>query len=180
MMGDASTVEALVLGPVEIVAMRRRHLRGVVRIDQQTNHRPWSHRLFAGELDLGDQRYYLVALDRSVVVGYGGLMLTGFEAHLTTLAVDPVHHRQGIGARLMAQICAGAIERGVDDITLEVRMTNRGAQELYRRFGFVPGGVRPGYYADVGEDALIMWAHDLASEGYAERLAGIRTGLGTA
>jgi len=127
MMGDASTVEALVLGPVEIVAMRRRHLRGVVRIDQQTNHRPWSHRLFAGELDLGDQRYYLVALDRSVVVGYGGLMLTGFEAHLTTLAVDPVHHRQGIGARLMAQICAGAIERGVDDITLEVRMTNRGA-----------------------------------------------------
>ncbi len=179
-MSGSVTVEELALGPVGIVPMRRRHLRGVIRIEQQTNHRPWSQRLFAGELELGDQRYYLVALAGSVVVGYGGLMLTGFEAHLTTLAVDPVHHRRGIGARLMDQICAGAIERGVDDITLEVMMTNRGAQELYRRFGFAPGGVRAGYYADVGEDALIMWAHDLTSEGFAERLAGIRAGFSDA
>jgi len=54
-----------------------------------------------------------------------------------------------------------------------VRMGNAGAQELYRRFGFVPAGVRKGYYAETGEDALVMWAHDVDGPAYGERLREI-------
>ncbi len=164
--------------PVVIAPMRRRHLRGVVQIEQQTNHRPWSHGLFAGELRMPSSRFYVVALSGSVVVGFGGVMLTTAEAHVTNVAVDPAHHRQGIGTRLMAVLMRGCIERDIDDVTLEVRVSNRGAQELYRGFGFAPGGIRPNYYADIGEDALIMWAHDLRSASYGQRLDALITGLG--
>ena len=58
-------------------------------------------------------------------------------------------------------------------MTLEVRVTNTGAQELYRRFGFAPAGIRKNYYADVNEDAIVMWAHDVETDEYAVRLAGI-------
>ena len=63
-----------------------------------------------------------------------------------------------------------AIARGVTSMTLEVRMSNTAAQEMYRRFGFVPGGVRRNYYSEVGEDALIMWAHDLDTPDHSARL----------
>ncbi len=165
------------LGEVVVAPMRRRHLRGVVRIEQQTNHRPWSQSLFAGELALPHSRRYVVALERSAVCGFGGVMLTGHEAHVTNIAVDPVHHRRSIGTRLMTVLIGACRAAGVDDVTLEVRMSNRGAQEMYRRFGFAPGGIRPKYYADVGEDALIMWANDVRSDAYGERLAEIAASL---
>ena len=177
-MTDGSGVVAeATLGEVVISPMRRRHLRGVVRIEQQTNHRPWSHNLFAGELKLPASRFYVVAIDRSVVVGFGGVMLTGYEAHVTNIAVDPVHHRRAIGTRILLVLIEACRSAGVEDLTLEVRMSNHPAQEMYRRFGFAPGGVRPGYYADVGEDALIMWAHHLLSEEYQARIDEIAASL---
>jgi ribosomal-protein-alanine N-acetyltransferase len=174
--GAAALSEAP-LGDVVIAPMRRRHLRGVVRIEQQTNHRPWSQSLFAGELQLPTSRRYVVALDGSVVCGYGGVMLIGHEAHVTNIAVDPVHHRRGIGTRLLVVLMGACRAADVDDVTLEVRMSNHGAQEMYRRFGFAPGGVRPKYYADVGEDALIMWVHEVLSDPFAERMADIGASL---
>ena len=66
-----------------------------------------------------------------------------------------------------------AIATGATALTLEVRSSNTVAQELYRRFGFAPAGVRKGYYADTGEDALIMWAHDTDGHAFAERLDAI-------
>lgn len=156
--------------PIVITPMRRRHLRGVVEIEQQTNHRPWSHGLFAGELRMPSSRFYVVALSGSQVVGFGGVMLTSAEAHVTNVAVDPNHHRAGVGTRLMLVLMRGCVEREIDDATLEVRVTNRAAQELYRHFGFAPGGIRPNYYADINEDALIMWAHQLRTDHYARRL----------
>jgi len=163
--------------PVVIAPMRRRHLRGVVEIERQTNHRPWSHGLFAGELRMPTSRIYVVALAGSVVVGFGGVMLTTVEAHLTNVAVDPTQHRRGIGTRLMLVLMRRCIESDVDDVTLEVRLGNHAAQELYRRFGFAPGGIRPKYYADINEDALIMWAHDLRNDTTAARLATLESGL---
>jgi ribosomal-protein-alanine N-acetyltransferase len=170
-------VAAASLGPIVIEPLRRRHLRGVLRIEEQTSHRPWSQRLFVEELDRPTERHYLVALDGATVVGFGGTMFTGAEAHLTTLAVDPVHQRRAVGTRLLLELVADTVARGVDAMTLEVRMSNVAAQELYRRFGFAPGGVRRGYYAEVGEDGLIMWAHDLTAPEYALRLADIAATL---
>jgi ribosomal-protein-alanine N-acetyltransferase len=164
-------------GPVVISPMRRRHLRGVVAIENRVNHRPWSQSLFAGELRLPDTRRYLVALDGAVVTGFGGVMYTGYEAHVTNIAVDPERRRQQIATRLLLTLLDDCRARGVDDVTLEVRMSNAAAQSLYQAFGFVPGGVRPNYYADIAEDALIMWAHDLRSDEMAERFSRIESGL---
>ncbi len=163
---------------VVISPMRRRHLRGVSRIENQVNHRPWSSSLFAGELRLPNSRHYVVALEGATVVGFGGVMYTGFEAHLTNIAVDPDARRRQIATRLMLVLMADCRARGVEDMTLEVRMTNEGAQELYRNFGFAPGGIRRNYYADIGEDALIMWAHDLQGPDQDVRLERISASLG--
>ena len=167
-------------GPEVVIApMRRRHLRGVLAIEQVTNHRPWSLGLFMGELRMPTSRCYVVALDAHRVVGFAGTMITGDEGHVTNIAVQPEQHRRGIGARLMVVAMHEAIARGVTSMTLEVRMSNTAAQEMYRRFGFVPGGVRRNYYSEVGEDALIMWAHDLDGPDYSARLDGIVDSLGT-
>jgi len=167
-------------GPQVVIApMRRRHLRGVLAIEQVTNHRPWSLGLFMGELRMPTSRCYVVALDAHRVVGFAGTMITGDEGHVTNIAVQPEQHRRGIGARLMVVAMHEAIARGVTSMTLEVRMSNTAAQEMYRRFGFVPGGVRRNYYSEVGEDALIMWAHDLDTPDYSARLDRIVESLGT-
>jgi ribosomal-protein-alanine N-acetyltransferase len=164
-------------GRVVIAPMRRRHLRGVVAIENRVNTRPWSQALFAGELRLPESRRYVVALDGAVVVGFGGVMYTGYEAHVTNVAVDPDRRREQIATRLLLTLFDDCRARGVQDVTLEVRMSNAAAQGLYHEFGFAPGGVRPKYYVDVGEDALIMWAHDLDSQEMARRLARIEATL---
>ena len=66
-----------------------------------------------------------------------------------------------------------AIGRGATALTLEVRMSNTGAQDMYRRFGFEPVGVRKNYYQEVNEDALVMWANEVDQPAYAELLASI-------
>jgi ribosomal-protein-alanine N-acetyltransferase len=164
---------------VRIAAMRRRHLRGVMAIEQRTNHRPWSLGLFMGELRMPTSRSYVVALDGHEVVGFCGLMITADEGHITNIAVHPDRRRAAIATRLMLVTMRCAVTSQLEGVTLEVRTSNVAAQELYRRFGFVPGGIRRNYYADVGEDALIMWAHDICSDDYAARLAGLEAGLPT-
>ena len=166
-----------VAGEIRVVSMRRRHLRGVMAIEQLTNHRPWSLGLFMGELRMPTSRYYLAALDGHEVVGFCGLMVTADEGHITNIAVHPDRRRESIAVRLMLVTMRRAIELGLHGVTLEVRTSNTAAQELYRRFGFVPGGIRRNYYADVGEDGLIMWAHELDAEAYSERLAGLEAVL---
>ncbi len=158
---------------VTIVPMRRRHLRGVSRIEGAVCPRPWSLGLFLSELGAGASRHYLVARAGGSVAGYGGLMIGAGEGHVTTLAVDPAWQRRAVGTRLLLALARRAVDEGCSGLTLEVRMGNTGAQALYRRFGFVPAGVRRGYYAETDEDALIMWAHDIDAPAYAERLAAI-------
>lgn len=171
---DGGPVGAAVVAP-----MRRRHLRGVLAIEQEANPRPWSHRLFAGELRMPTSRLYLVALQDHEVVGYAGLMTTLDEGHVTNIAVHRDHRRRHLATMLMLVMMRRAVERGVVDMTLEVRMSNTAAQEMYRRFGFAPGGVRKGYYQESGEDALIMWAHGIDSADQAERLDLLAAALPT-
>src|SRR5439155_16306586 len=95
------------------------------------------------------------------------------DGHVTTIAVDPVWHRHKIGTRLLLQLARDAVRRGATSLTLEVRMSNKPAQELYRRFGFAPAGVRRKYYIETNEDALVMWADDVDSNEYRRRLNDI-------
>jgi len=163
--------------PVRIGPMRRRHLAAVLRIERQVYPRPWTIGLYLGELALPSTRVYLVARIGHRVVGYGGLMLSFDEGHVTTLAVDPTLHGQQVGTRVLLELAQRALSRGARSLTLEVRMSNEPAKSLYRKFGFAPAGVRKNYYPEVNEDALVMWAHDTDSDEYARRLAGIEAEL---
>jgi ribosomal-protein-alanine N-acetyltransferase len=158
---------------VQVAGMRRRHLRGVLRIEGQVAPRPWTTSLFLSELALRSSRAYFVARVGRDVVGYGGLMMTLDDGHVTTLSVDPRWHRHKIGTRLLLALAREGIARGATGLTLEVRLSNFGAQALYRRFGFDAAGVRAGYYVETKEDALIMWAHEVHKPEYTRLLDGL-------
>jgi ribosomal-protein-alanine N-acetyltransferase len=162
---------------VAIGPMRRKHLRSVQRIEQQVYPRPWSLGLFMSELGYRGSRVYVVARVGATVVGYGGLMLVADDGHITTLAVDPAWHRHKIGSRLLLTLARAAVDRGAANLTLEVRASNHGAQALYRAFGFAPAGIRKGYYVETNEDAIIMWANDVADDAYADRLRALAAAL---
>jgi ribosomal-protein-alanine N-acetyltransferase len=155
---------------IEITRMRRRHLRGVMSIERQVYPRPWSPSLFASEMGAGRSRCYLVALDGRNVVGYAGLISYGDEAHVTTIAVDPGYQRLKIGTRLLFELIDEARRMGAQAVSLEVRVTNWGAQRLYGRFGFRPVGVRKNYYQETNEDALVMWTDDIRTPEYEGQL----------
>jgi len=162
---------------VHVQPMRRRHVRSVLRIEQQVYPRPWSASLFLAELALRSTRAYYVARVGRDLVGYAGLMMTIDEGHVTTIAVDPARQREKIGTRLLLVLAREAIARGATALTLEVRMSNSAAQDMYRRFGFGPVGVRKNYYQEVGEDALVMWAHEVDRPAYRELLDSIERGI---
>ena len=164
--------------PVVIAPMRRRHLRGVLNIEEATSSTPWSLGLFLAEAKR-QERVYLVARSGHRVVGFAGLLFVLTDGHVTTVAVDPEAQGAGVGTRLMLVLMRRAIERGAEGVTLEVRPTNEPALALYRRFGFAPAGVRKGYYRDPVEDALVLWVHDVHLPTYAERLAEIEAALPT-
>ena len=155
---------------LEITRMRRRHLKGVMAIERQVYPRPWSPNLFLSEMSDLRHRVYLVAKLGRDVVGYAGLMSYGDEAHVTTIAVDPAHHRQKIGTRLLYELIEESIRMGARAVSLEVRETNIGAQDLYERFGFQKVGKRKGYYQETNEDAYVMWTSDIRSRDYRARL----------
>jgi ribosomal-protein-alanine N-acetyltransferase len=140
-------------------------------IERQVYPRPWSPNLFLSEMSESRNRCYLVArLDREVV-GYGGLICYGEEAHVTNVAVDPLQHRRRIGSRILNDLIAAALDMGAEAISLEVRVTNWGAQRLYGRFGFRPVGVRKNYYQEINEDALIMWLDGMRTPEFRARVA---------
>jgi len=155
---------------VHISPMRRRHLRSVLRIESQVYPTPWTHGLFVSELALRSSRAYVIARVGREVIGYAGLMMSLADGHVTTIAVDPLWQRRRVGMRLLLALAREAIARGATALTLEVRLSHHGAQQLYQRFGFTAVGVRKGYYADTGEDALIMWAYDVDRLDYASLL----------
>lgn len=155
---------------VVIMPMRKRDLRAVLAIEEAVNPKPWTRTLFESELDLTDSRTYVVARVGREVVGFAGLMSVLEDGHVTTIGVDPKWQRHRIALRLMIVLARAALARGATALTLEVRLSNKGAQELYRRFGFAPVGVRRAYYQQPEEDAIVMWAHDVDGAPYAELL----------
>jgi ribosomal-protein-alanine N-acetyltransferase len=157
--------------------MRRRHLRGVMAIERQVYPRPWSPNLFVSEMSAGHGRAYLVALEGRQVVGYAGLIAYGDEAHVTTIAVDPERQRRKIGTRLLYELLHEARTLRAQAVSLEVRVTNWGAQRMYARFGFRPVGIRKGYYQETNEDAVVMWTDDIRTPEFGRLLERIGGGL---
>lgn len=141
-------------------------LRDVVDLEERHQPTPWSMQVFATELDTPGRRYLVV--EEEGVVGFGGVMVIGDEAHITNLLIDPQWRRLGLGRRLCVDLVDWAVSHGARHLTLEVRSRNREARSLYARLGMAPVGVRPRYYGD--DDAVIMWAHDIDDQSFLEGL----------
>lgn len=135
-------------------------LEQVVEIEEQSFSGPWSKFIFQCELADNEFAHYLVVTtgqDTKKVLGYGGIWVIIDEAHLTNLAIKPEYRGRKLGELLLKGLEVIAIEKGALRMTLEVRVSNKRAQGLYRKLGFVPAGIRPKYYVVGNEDALIMW-----------------------
>jgi ribosomal-protein-alanine N-acetyltransferase len=142
---------------IQLAHMKNIHLDQVATIENSSFPTPWSRSAFAQELANNDFAYYIVALMDNQVAGYAGMWIILDEGHITTIAVHPNHLRQGIGTILLNALLREAKNRDCVKMTLEVRPFNRSALDLYEKNGFMSYGVRPGYYSDTGEDAVIMW-----------------------
>jgi ribosomal-protein-alanine N-acetyltransferase len=111
------------------------------------------------------------------VVGYCGFWMAADEAHISTIAVTPSYREQGIGQFLLVTAIEQAIELGANIMSLEVRVSNITAQNLYRKYGFKVVGCRRRYYSDNREDALIMTAEHVASAPYQRMFQKLRQEL---
>lgn len=145
-------------------------LDGVMEVERLSFLTPWTRQDFLVEL-IQPFAVYIVARRGEKVVGYGGMHVIADQAHVTNIAVHPDWRGQGLGERIMRRLIELAAKRGAERMTLEVRVSNTPARNLYEKLGFVtlPGAVRKGYYTDTGEDAIVMWKEPLA--GQAERAA---------
>ena len=158
---------------VRIEPMRIGDIEQVQRIERASFPVPWPAYALRQEVETNRLARYLIVRVGNDIVAYGGVWLLVDEAHITTFAVLPDWRRRGIGSRLMLAVMRLAEQLGARVATLEVRLSNVAARELYQRFGFRPVGVRPRYYSDNGEDALIMTSAPLGSTEMVQRLAAL-------
>ncbi|MBD3921478.1 ribosomal protein S18-alanine N-acetyltransferase [Paenibacillus sp. PR3] len=138
-------------------AMRITDVPDIIAIEREAFTTPWTAEAFLNELTHNHFARYIVMEDQSGIIGYGGMWTIIDEAHVTNIAVRHDRRGMGLGEKMLKQQMANAVEYGMQRMTLEVRVSNDRAQRLYERLGFEPAGIRPGYYSDNNEDALIMW-----------------------
>jgi len=157
--GPASGAESI---DFTIRPMRLEDVPRVHAIDTLSFRLPWPDRSYRFELVENPSSELWVAevqqAERFEVVGMIVLWVIVDEAHIGSLAVHPDYRRQGIAQALLVRSLQAAAWRGATQATLEVRRSNLAAQALYRRFGFEVVGIRPRYYRDNQEDALLMTA----------------------
>lgn len=119
----------------------------------------------------------LASPNQTSIIGFAGLWLMVDEAHITTIAIHPDYRGKGLGELELATMIDIANQIGAKWVTLEVRVSNYVAQNLYRKYGFREAGMRPRYYSDNQEDAIIMWTEELSSPAYKERFQHLKTAL---
>ena len=162
---------------VSVEPMTLDDLEAVHAIERASFSVPWPDDAYRNELLTNRLASYVVARAGDEIVGFGGLWVMVDEAHITTFAVDPRWRRRGVGEWLLLGLLGRAVERNAREATLEVRLSNMPARRLYEKYGFRPVGIRPRYYSDNGEDALIMTTDALAAPSMRERLARLRAAL---
>jgi ribosomal-protein-alanine N-acetyltransferase len=168
-------------GPVlRIRPMTIADLPAVQLIERASFTTPWPPQAYRQELEANRLAAYLVATMGEEIVAYGGIWLMVDEAHVTTFAVHPRYRRRRIGEQLLLALLDLSLDRHAREATLEVRLSNLAARRLYEKYGFRPVGIRPRYYSDNQEDALIMTTEPLGSPGMRERIARHRAALETA
>ena len=144
------------MGETLIRFMRLKDVDEVAAIEQAVFARPWSRDSFRQELTRNAAARYLVAEEDGHVVGYAGAWIILDESHITNIAVREDARGRGLGRRLTQELLQTLSSLGACYATLEVRVSNLRAQQLYKSLGFVSVGKRKRYYEDNGEDAFLM------------------------
>jgi ribosomal-protein-alanine N-acetyltransferase len=109
------------------------------------------------------------------IVGFAGLWLMLDEAHITTIATHPDYRGRGLGELLLCSMTKIAYDIAAQRVTLEVRVSNTIAQNLYRKYGFMVVGTRRRYYSDNNEDAYIMTTENINTQSYRAQYANLQT-----
>lgn len=145
---------------VQYRRMTSKDVEAVFEIELATFPTPWTLDSFYYEMQENQYSHYLIAEDSAgAIIGFCGMWLVIDAAQITNVAVVETERGQGIGEELMREAMRIAREAKMDVMSLEVRVTNVVAQNLYRKLGFQDGGIRKGYYTDNQEDALVMWVN---------------------
>jgi len=183
--------------PYKVEPMQWGDVPQVMAIERQSFTLPWSDYTYRHELLENRNAHYLVARrlnggmwgkstwltrlfkieQKAPIVGYGGFWIVLDEAHISTIASDTQWRGRGIGELMLLAMIERGIELGAGEVTLEVRVTNRVAQSLYRKYGLEVVGQRKGYYRDNNEDADLMTAFKVDQPEYQAKLKGLRATL---
>ncbi|MFT8323058.1 MAG: ribosomal protein S18-alanine N-acetyltransferase [Bacillus sp. (in: firmicutes)] len=137
--------------------MRVEDIEEVYKIEMMSFTTPWSKEAFYNELTQNRFASYMVIEHEKHLVGYCGVWIVVDEAHITNIAVLQEFRGKKLGEKLLKSIIQQAKNKGAVTMTLEVRVSNKVAQNLYRKLGFQDGAIRKSYYTDNKEDALVMW-----------------------
>ena len=136
--------------------MRLKDVEAVAVIEEASFARPWSRESFRQELTRNAVARYLVAEENGEIIGYAGAWVILDESHITNIAVREDARGKGLGKRLTAELLQILSNLGACYATLEVRVSNLRAQNLYKGLGFISVGKRKRYYEDNNEDAYLM------------------------
>ncbi len=142
---------------IRIGPMKEADLTQVMAIEQKSFADPWTLQSFYREIQENPYSRYLVAYRQERLVAYIGGWLITDQLHITNLAVEPQERGNGLAKKLLDELVRLSRKEGINKATLEVRVSNDAAINLYRKNGFAIVGRRPKYYINNQEDALIMW-----------------------
>lgn len=142
---------------IKIRKMDLSHLAEVMKIEEESFPDPWSRRSFKREISENSYASYLIAVLDQLVIGYIGAWIITDELHITNLAIAKPYRQSGVAQTLIDSLLNFSLEEDCQRATLEVRVSNFAAIKLYKNKGFIAVGIRPKYYANDNEDALIMW-----------------------
>jgi len=138
-------------------------LDAVAALEFESFTNPWPRETLVWELENSDvTRAYLLKDDIGAALAFCVCWVVFDELHINTLAVHPGLRRQGLASLLLRHVLEDAVRRGADKATLEVRRSNESARALYEHLGFAVEAIRPDYYTNPREDALILWLRDLS------------------
>ena len=147
---------------IKIQHMQKSDVDSVIEIEARAyGDHHWSKESFLNELSNDLARYYAAFNNDGNLVGYAGCWQILEEVHITNIAVSPDFRRHKVGEALLKRIIDDCYENKAKYITLEVRVSNNAAINLYEKYGFKSLGTRKGYYQNNNEDALIMWTENI-------------------
>ncbi len=147
---------------ITIRKMTPEDVDGVIKIEEFAyGDHHWSKESFLNEIKNDLAKYYVALTENGKLAGYAGCWHILEEAHITTIAIAPECRRKYIAQSLLKRIIDDCYIAKIKYITLEVRISNTAAINLYSKYGFSSFGTRKGYYQDNNEDALIMWTKNI-------------------